>query len=182
MGIDPSINSTGICIYIKDNNINEHIYFNIVGHATKKMKSFEHKFINIIDYEKGTDKLTDYSDKEIQKTSNIYKICDCIEELIKKFNPDKIIMEGVSYGSVGSAALVDLSGLNFAIRIIVKKLNKDIQIISPLSVKKFAIANGQADKQVLINAWKKIDKNISDVQNIKIDDLADSFFIAHYVD
>jgi hypothetical protein len=32
----------------------------------------------------------------------------------------------------------------------------------------------------MIASWKKLDKNISDITEIKLDDLADSFFLAHY--
>lgn len=178
MGIDPSINSTGICI----NDDGNYIYYNIVGHMTKKMSKFEHPNISIIDYQKESEKLDNYVDKETQKMNNIYKICLAIEDIIEYHNPDIIQMEGVSYGSVGSAALVDLAGLNFSIRMVVKKFNKKLVIVSPTSVKKMAVANGQADKNVMIDAWKRIDKNISNVSEIKIDDLADSFFISRYED
>ena len=91
-------------------------------------------------------------------------------------------MEGVSYGSVNGAALVDLSGLNFAIRMVINELNIPLNIVSPRAVKKFAIANGAADKDVIIKAWKLLDRNISDIIDIKIDDLADSYFIARYTE
>lgn len=173
MGIDPSINSTGICIY----NGKKYIYYNIVGSMTKKMAAFTHKNLNIISYEKLKDKKTEYFEKEQQKSINIFNICKIIEGLIKKYKPACIAMEGVSYGSVGSAALVDLSGLNFAIRMMIMKYNINMVIIPPTTVKKAAVANGQADKQIMVDAWKRLDKNIADITEIKIDDLADSYFI-----
>ena len=30
------------------------------------------------------------------------------------------------------------------------------------------------------DSWKKMDKNISDIKDIKIDDLADAFFLSNY--
>jgi hypothetical protein len=89
-------------------------------------------------------------------------------------------MEGVSYGSVGSAALVDLSFLNASIRMVLKENGVKFDIVSPTSLKKFACANGQADKDVMVDAWKRLDENVRDVTGIKIDDLADSYFLAHY--
>jgi hypothetical protein len=89
-------------------------------------------------------------------------------------------MEGVSYGSVGSAALVDLSFLNASIRMTLHHLDIPFTIVSPTSLKKFACANGQADKNLMIDAWKRMDKNISNITEIKIDDLADSYFLARY--
>lgn len=176
MGIDPSINSTGICI---DDN-GKYVYYIITGNLTKKMQLFKHDSVNITNYFKESEKYNNYIDKERQKTINIYRICSCIENLIKKYNPDLIQMEGISYGSVGSAALADLAGLNFAIRMVVQKLNKPLAIVSPMSVKKFAVANGQAEKKIMVDAWKKIDPSIKDINNIKIDDLADAFFISQY--
>ena len=89
-------------------------------------------------------------------------------------------MEGVSYGSRGSAALVDLAGLNFAIRMTLSGKNIQYNILAPTSIKKFAVGNGSAEKDVMIASWKKLDKNISNISDIKVDDLADSYFIAQY--
>jgi Holliday junction resolvasome RuvABC endonuclease subunit len=58
--------------------------------------------------------------------------------------------------------------------------NLQFNIIAPTSVKKFAVGNGGVEKDVMIASWKKLDKNISDITEIKLDDLADSFFLAHY--
>ena len=66
-------------------------------------------------------------------------------------------MEGVSYGSRGSAALVDLAGLNFAIRMTILKEDIPFNILAPTSVKKFAVGDGGAEKDVMIASWKKLD-------------------------
>lgn len=176
IGIDPSMNSTGVCIDVNG----KYIYYIIVSDMTKKMTLFNHDRVHIINYFKETNKYDKYIDKERQKTSNIYKICACLENIIKQYNPDIIQMEGVSYGSTGSAALVDLSGLNFAIRMMIYRLNKPLAVVAPTSVKKFAVANGQADKNIMINAWKKLDPEMENIKSIKIDDLADAFFISQY--
>jgi Holliday junction resolvasome RuvABC endonuclease subunit len=89
-------------------------------------------------------------------------------------------MEGVSYGSTGSAALVDLSGLNFSIRMMLIEESVTFNILAPTAVKKFAVGNGAADKNVMIASWKKLDKTIENIEDIKVDDLADSYFIAHF--
>jgi hypothetical protein len=90
-------------------------------------------------------------------------------------------MEGISYGSKGSSALADLAGLNFAIRMtILDDSNLQFNIIAPTSVKKFAVGDGGVEKDVMIASWKKLDKNISNITEIKLDDLADSYFISHF--
>ena len=174
MGIDPSINSTGICI----SNEIENKYYIITSKLTRKNKDFESPYIKILNYQKNDLKNLNYTDKENSKTNNIYNICQIIGTIMDIYKPYKIIMEGISYSSNGSTA--DLAGLNYSIRMLAKIRNINIEIVPPTSVKKFATGNGQAEKDLIIDAWKRIDKNISNVQNIKIDDLADSFFLAHY--
>lgn len=176
IGIDPSINSTGVCVW--DGVTNK--YYNIVSKMTKKLQAFESNHIRILSYNKSEIKDKEYSDKEMAKTTNIYYICRHIQNLLTIHRPDMVIMEGVSYGSVGSAALVDLSGLNFAIRMILAEMNIPFQIVPPTAVKKFATGNGQAEKDIIINAWKRLDNNILNINDIKVDDLADSYFLAHY--
>jgi Holliday junction resolvasome RuvABC endonuclease subunit len=89
-------------------------------------------------------------------------------------------MEGVSYGSVGSAALVDLSGLNFAIRNLLIDNNIRFTIVSPMQNKKFATGIGNADKEHMIFSWLMIEKHLKDIKEIKIDDLADAYFLSNF--
>ena len=178
MGIDPSINCTGVCIY--DTSTGNNMYYMIVSKATQKMLEFTHKNVLIVPYNKEiyTDDI--YTVKEKKKTNNINSICNIIKDIILWHKPELAYMEGVSYGSTGSAALVDLSGLNYCIRQTMLQQSLDYQILSPTSVKKFAVGNGSAEKDVIIASWRKLDKNIQNITKIKVDDLADSYFIAHY--
>ena len=178
MGIDPSINCTGICIY--DTVTNNHTYYMIVSKCTKKMKEFKHEYITIREYHKLDSSQGEYHIKEYNKSLNIYDIVYYIKDIMHWHNVELVQMEGVSYGSIGSAALVDLSGLNFAIRNMLIYEDISFNILAPTAVKKFAVGNGSADKNVMIASWKLLDKNIKDITTIKVDDLADSYFIAHY--
>ena len=56
----------------------------------------------------------------------------------------------------------------------------DFVIVSPTQNKKFATGNGSADKDLMVFSWKKIEKCISDITEIKIDDLADAYFLSNY--
>ena len=178
IGIDPSINCTGVCVY--DSVTKTHKYYMIVGKTTKKMELFQHDHIDILNYHKLETNKGEYQDKEFNKSTNIYRICSLIEHILNVFNPDLVQMEGVSYGSLGSAALVDLAGLNFAIRMVLMEKNLEFNILAPTSVKKFAVGNGSAEKDVMVASWKKLDRQINDISDIKVDDLADSYFMAHY--
>ena len=175
IGLDLSINSTGICI----NKDNKYTYYIISSKLTKKQREFTHKRVHIIEYNKEViDKNDSYEIKEYKKTINIYNVCKCIQDIVKKHKDSHCYIEGISYGSVGSAALVDLSGLNFMVRYMLTSLGIPFTIISPTSNKKFATGNGNADKDMMIDAWKRLDKNIQDIKDIKIDDLADAFFLS----
>lgn len=176
IGVDPSINSTGVCVY----DGKKYVYYIVTSKMTKKMAAFQHKYVNLIPYEKSETKDLEYTDKERVKTQNISNICDKIRSIIKKHKPDIVKMEGISYGSTGSAALVDLAGLNFMLRQIFLTMNVPFMIISPTQNKKFAVANGSAEKDVMVDAWKRMDPRVSDIHDIKIDDLADAFFLTLY--
>lgn len=176
IGIDPSINCTGVCVWDGED---DNIYYMVVGKSTKKMENFQSEYIYIKNYNKIQPE-GDYSNKEYIKTNNIYKICNELKNILLKYKPEMVIMEGISYGSVGSAALVDLAGLNFMIRYMMESIGVPYKIVPPTSVKKSAVANGQADKYIMIDAWKRLDRNIYNINEIKLDDLADSYFLAHY--
>lgn len=174
IGIDQSINSTGICIWDENKNL----YYNIVSKLTKKQKEFtDHPSfdLTIIEYEKYTEH-EDYIKKEESKTKNIYNITKIIEGLIRKHNPDILLMEGVSYSSNGS--VVDLAGLNYCIRMLAIKYDIKLIIVPPTTLKKSAIANGQATKDMMIDAWRRLE-NINE-NRIKIDDISDAYFLAHF--
>lgn len=176
IGIDPSINSTGICVS-KDN---KNIYYNIVSKHTKKLEKFSSKYVNILFYDKNTDKSLNYNEKEVEKSKNILYICNFIKKIIKKHKPSKVIMEGLSYGSNGQ--LGDLGGLNFSIRMILLEMGINFVIVPPTTWKKQQIGIAGAEKDIIIKAWKNIDKNIANIDEIKLDDLADSYFLAHFDD
>lgn len=178
IGIDPSINCTGVCIW--DTVLDVQKYYMIPSKTTKKMERFKHNFVYMLPYNKVDSKGMEYSQRESIKFDNIYNICSKIGWILDCFNPDEVYMEGVSYGSTGSAALVDLSFLNASIRMELKRRGINFTIVSPTSLKKFACANGQAEKDIMIDAWMRMDRNVVDIKDIKVDDLADSYFLAHY--
>lgn len=178
IGIDPSINSTGICVNINNEDIFD--YYIITSKLTKKQSQFTHSQIRLIKYEKNETKGCEYSEKESIKTLNFHNIVSEIEKIVDKYHPNTVLIEGVSYGSVGSAALVDLAGLNYMIRQALLKKDIPFEIVSPTSNKKAFCGNGQATKDVMIDTWKRWDSNINNVNEIKIDDLADAFALSVY--
>ncbi len=178
IGLDLSINSTGICVYNCENKNTE---YHIIGSKfTKKTIDSSQNIISLTKYTKmDIDKQSPYHIKESTKTINIYNIANEIEKIVKTYHPQVATIEGVSFQSSGS--VVDLAGLNYVVRKILMDNKIKTFIVSPTQNKKFATGNGQAEKDVMISAWQKSDPKVLSIPNyIKIDDLADAYFLARY--
>ncbi|MBQ1570675.1 MAG: crossover junction endodeoxyribonuclease RuvC [Clostridiales bacterium] len=173
IGIDLSINSTGICV----NRDGKYNYFIVTPEQgmTKKMREFSSSKIKILPYTKLSGS-KEYAQKEIEKSHNIYYIVQTIVGVVKKYKPDRCVMEGVSYGSSGAVA--DLAGLQYTLRCELIKAGINFSVVTPMSLKKTATGNGNADKNEMVFAWKKCDPSIKDIDLKKVDDIADAFFLS----
>ena len=69
IGIDPSINCTGVCIY--DSLTNNHTYYMIVSKCTKKMREFANDNVHIVEYNRQESNKGEYSEKEFNKSNEI---------------------------------------------------------------------------------------------------------------
>lgn len=195
IGIDQSINSTGITIqcFDKKDKIKENFFIIKPNKLTKneikvseKLDNFEYLLYS--KFEKSDAK--DNNEFELNKLINNIEISDLIIDLIKKYvnKLDRlyVAMEGISYQSHKTQSIIDLAGLSYLIRYKVYKYfmsNQDqigsLKIFSPNEVKKFATGNGAASKEVMINLFKTMNSQFSIVP--KIDDLADSYWICSYM-
>lgn len=185
-GIDPSINSTGVCIMECAGTIESiKTFYYIVGNKPKKstanfIDSNQDKF-GYIDYGKvDASKEKEYYKKELLKTENILKSAEALNDILTCACPDIAVMEGVSYGSTSGASIVDLAGLNFVYRtVLIDNVCDDMVIASPMEIKKFATGNGGVDKDIMIRVWSLCEKLDIDPK-AKVDDLADAYFMALY--
>lgn len=193
VGIDPSINSTGITIARYENDVEAEIKFYIIknGKLTKResaandaIDNFEYIIYNKID-------LTQFKDDnhvfEYYKTKNMVEVVNTIYDLIlnevKKYTSVvNVVIEGISYGSsIRTKSIFDLAGLNYMIRY--KLITSDIQhlnlsIATPSNIKKYATGKGNANKESIMTIFKYI---FPEMQNIpKLDDIADSYFMAMF--
>lgn len=193
VGIDPSINSTGITIARYENKVEVEIKFYIIknGKLTKResaandsIDNFEYIIYNKID-------LTQFKDDnhvfEYYKTKNMVEVVNTIYDLIlnevKKYSAIvNVVIEGISYGSsIRTKSVFDLAGLNYMIRY--KLITGDIQhlnlsIATPSNIKKYATGKGNANKESIMTIFKYI---FPEMQNIpKLDDIADSYFMAMF--
>ena len=186
IGIDPSINSTGIVIQ-KENKI----LFYIVkpNKLSKKEIAIEHKIYNFKYVLYNKIDLSKYKDKnyleEQKKTENLLSISSTIKNIINSnINETDIVYiveEGISYGSsIRTKSVFDLAGLNYLIRSIFFNSNKNtiFFIGTPAEIKKFATGKGNANKEMMKKCFAGIFPEITQIQ--KYDDLADAYFMSEY--
>ena len=191
IGIDPSINSTGMTIRTDTGYCR---FFIIKGDKlTKKEKNAQSNNSEIFEYclyQKENVKDTNNAhERELAKAHNLSTIADTIyniiEELLQQFRKTSTIdsvticMEGISYGSIHSAAVMDLAGLNYLIR---DRLHHHtvvgtLLVTPPAEVKRFYTGSGNANKQLMISTFKG---SFPDFDLPKIDDVCDSEGMAKY--
>lgn len=191
IGIDPSINSTGMTIRTDTGFCR---FFIIKGDKlTKKEKNSQSDNSEIFEYclyQKENVKDTNNAhERELAKAHNLSTIADTIyniiEELLQKFRKTSTIdsvticMEGISYGSIHSAAVMDLAGLNYLIR---DRLHHHtvvgtLLVTPPAEIKRFYTGSGNANKQLMISTFKG---SFPDFDLPKIDDVCDSEGMAKY--
>lgn len=114
-----------------------------------------------------------------------WEVTDKIRSLIKEHNPDYVSIEGLAFGMTGNATR-DLAGLQFSIITTAKYIDGvNIDIITPLSLKKFATGNGKAKKDDMMAA---IPANVLDVFKARgykkttgLADLTDAYFLAKFI-
>ena len=191
IGIDPSLNSTGVCIlrYNENDNIVDDKFFIIKPNKLTKREitaQNENDNFNYVLYSK-TD-LSEYKDinilQEYHKTQNLLNIADCVYDTVCNNVNDEhdilIVQEGISYGSsLRTKSIFDLAGLNYLLR---NKFMRDerftLYICTPSSIKKYASGNGNCKKDVMIKLFEQAYDNKMTIP--KIDDIADAYFMARY--
>lgn len=194
IGIDQSLNSSGVCILTYNNEKLIDEYFTLVKTAklTKKEKiavegldNFEYNLIEIVNLKEYEN---DNHLKEHFKTLNFISVLDKIFNIISEHVNNKrsniyIVQEGISYGSsLRTKSIFDLAGLNYMLRYKLldfskKFANSKFWIIPPTEIKKFATGKGNANKELMVTTFKAIYPNF----NLpKVDDISDAFFMAQY--
>jgi Holliday junction resolvasome RuvABC endonuclease subunit len=131
----------------------------------------------------GFDKFT--SDKTKDIFERCWDVVSQIRQYIKDNNPDCVSIEGLAFGMTGNATR-DLAGLQFSIITTAKYIDGvNIDIITPLSLKKFATGNGKAKKDDMMAA---IPADILDMFKARgykkttgLADLTDAYFLAKFI-
>lgn len=174
IGLDLSINSTGVCILYPNT---EPIYYIISPKLTKKQQSITHNRIHYKTYLKSIKNDSHnirYISKEISEIITVYA-------QNKDGYPIEVTIEDIAMGA-RSSSIITLSLLNGYVRAELDHLNMPYKTIPPTQWKKELLGNGAADKETIAFSWSKLD---ADAYNFMINnkfqyfDIADSYFIAN---
>jgi len=197
IGIDQSINSTGVTVqcFEKEKMVKQYFYIIKTNKLTKKEKAAEEEIdgFNYILYHKWEKAdAKDNNEFELHKLENNIEISKAIINIIKEYaiyNLDKVYvaMEGISFQSSNKTqSIIDLAGLSTLIRYRIYNYfmdNQDhlgcLKIFTPSEVKKFASGNGMCNKEVMISLFKTNNKKFAMIP--KLDDMADSYWICSYM-
>lgn len=197
VGIDPSINSSGVtCVAFDEKELCDIQFFIIKpDKLTKKEKEAEERNLNMFTYilydKKQPENKEDNHEVEYMKSiwaieviSNAY---ECIRTFINKHTPQAAVFklyvcqEGISYGSsIRTKSVMDLAGINYLLRdMVINRLNPDYYIIAtPAEIKKKTSGMGNCKKEVMVNLFKAV---FPTFDLPKLDDIADSYWMAMYV-
>jgi Holliday junction resolvasome RuvABC endonuclease subunit len=195
IGIDQSINSTGITIQKFDKEKLKDKKFYIIHNSklTKKemaaqqsLDSFEYILYNKFEKAQSSSN-SEYEEFKLKNAISISEnIINLIIKNIKRSDEVYIGIEGVSFNSTQTKSLTDLAGLSYIIRYKISEFFKshknnigELIIFTPGEIKKFATGNGNAKKESMISLFNAMHNELMIIP--KIDDLADSYWICEYL-
>ena len=196
VGIDPSINSSGIYVRVESSigELLEEKFYIIKGDKlSKKEDAAELKNLAVFSYviydKQNTTSGTNI-ENERNKAINFISIVESIKKIIAttdfrygKMNKIYVCQEGISYGSrIRTKSIFDLAGLNFMIRSMVIEMSKGFKPVelivgTPGEIKKFATGNGNANKDLILSCFKMI---YPELDLPKLDDIADAYFMGMF--
>lgn len=164
MGLDLSINSTGVCIRTDS----DCIYKIITPHITRSMRRSDDEILEHIEYQK--------SDND---DHNIYMIKEAIRSLIKEYNISHVTLEAPALQAKGRS-VITLAGLNYSIRQMLLEEKIPFDTVQPSALKKWFTGNGKADKNLMCHCWRALEPHSKQWKSIKVDDIADAYALAHF--
>jgi crossover junction endodeoxyribonuclease RuvC len=122
------------------------------------------------------------ANKETNRFAQAYEIALHLAEFVDEHKPDIIAIEGLAFGMRGNVTR-DLGGLQFVIISHLQEVKKrDVEIVAPTSVKKFATGSGRAKKEEMIDSLPETVYNYFTELGLKkstgLADMADAYWIA----
>ena len=113
----------------------------------------------------------------------LYQLANRLQQIIDEENIDKVVLEGLSFGSISSSVRI-LGAIYFQILILCHINNLEWEEFAPTAVKKSATGSGKAKKP---DMWKALPEKLQ--QKIEVEfkaknsgkfDICDSFHLGKY--
>jgi len=175
IGIDPSLNCTGICVRYKDYEK----FYVVTSHKEKRfITDCENHNINYIyceipkkSHNSSTDALNEtrriiYISKQISAVVGseiaLNRVCDCL-----------VRMEGCALRALGKVE--SLFALQHIIRERLIELGVNIEIRTPSNNKKLFTGKGNANKELMVSTFLQEHKELTDITAKFLDDIADAY-------
>lgn len=177
IGIDPSMNSTGICIK-HDGTYKYKLLVTKAARVTKKMLAAAENMENLDIIQIEKEEAAKGVQGAINTTKNIAYIMKLVDLFIMLHKPDYVVIEAPAFNASGRVA--DLAGLNHAIRLACLEKNIPFYPVSPTSVKMETVGNGQATKEMMIQTWLALFPEYAPLETMKVDDLADAWALTDF--
>lgn len=122
------------------------------------------------------------SNKDFNRFGQAHEIAIHIANVVDIYRPNVVAIEGLAFGMRGNVTR-DLGGLQFVIIAHLQEVKKQpVEIIAPLTVKKFATGSGKAKKNLMIESLPEYVLNefldLGVKKTTGLADLADAYWIA----
>lgn len=179
IGIDPSINSTGLVI-----RRGEEIQYYLV--TSKVVKKYSQSVKQIPNNKIISDKDSDYSTVEMNKIASVENQVSVIKSIIEDntTSEDELIVsiEGYVMNSprFGLGRLLDLVALSTSIKSYLMSIDAQVNIVPPKSLKQRYAGNGNAKKEIMVSVFLSKVKDFDELG--KIDDIADAHALSEWAD
>jgi Holliday junction resolvasome RuvABC endonuclease subunit len=154
IGIDPSLNGTGIVVMENFKVLDYFFFTNIINNSKTK-----HAILN---RETGIERL--------------YIIQQWFYEFLNNYQPDYAAIENYAFGAKGNSVF-QIGGLGEALRLCLYSSGIPYKEYEPARVKKYAIGKGNAEKSEMVVAALKDGFDVSQYGK-NGEDLADAYWIA----
>jgi len=99
-------------------------------------------------------------------------IVSSLMEIVDKYKPDVVVLEGIAFMSRNTTALAQLAGLNYMVRSALVERGIPFLIVAPTTLKKYVTGSGNASKDVMmLETYKRfgvsiLDNNIADAYGL----------------
>jgi crossover junction endodeoxyribonuclease RuvC len=109
----------------------------------------------------------------VKELERLMSIVSKIEDILSEREIAMVAIEGLSFGSRNSSALIQLSGLNYMVRKLLYEYKIPFVIVAPTTLKKYITGKGNGPKDVIMmNIYKKYGVTLTD------NNLADGYALA----